>query len=221
MKIRKLGCAFFLVFLGQSLIACVYTYPKDFNFSKLSLVEVGKSQEFRQKATKNLSSNGKLLFLRLDIATELDIWKLAKDKSYVLHVDSYFCARPDHKVMIGLNTLYWKNLNISEKLFFSDSPIQPDDSGKIIYSVLLDLDSQFTLGFTDSRSAGVSTQSDYRPFDLVEKPEDVCIQIRGRTMTGGVKSNVVKVPKELIQAELRKMDSLQGGSKRKLIQDIQ
>lgn len=231
-NITKLMSVIAVSLSAVALSACVGDYPTDLRLTDLRLVEKEKTSTFRKNQTNNLSYKENIILLEARFSTKVDIWKYLNTEHYILHVDSYFCNRPNYKVLIDFNRLFWRDIDIAESrlesvspieadasgsivFYKSASPIKPDASGLITYSTHLDFDSEFVLGYKNESSTKFDSEYEFRPYDLVEDPEDVCLQIVARSMVAGSKSNVVKIPKNLIRSELRKLDILQKKDKKK------
>jgi len=201
----KNKCIYFIIlniFIGVILSGCVEKYPNDIMYSDLRLTNVRLNKIFINQSLENDETELIYKYLKLTIKSKNDIWDYAKKNNYLVRVGSRFCERPEENVLIALNSLYWNDINITNNILLSDSPIKADSNGDIEYTVYINVDSKSLLGYTEN----INEKNEYKfkPFDLSIDPEDICIEINSRTMFSSVVSNVVVVNKKEIAKEFSK-----------------
>ena len=199
MKSHRFAVVLLIIVLTQVLQGCVTNYPSDLKFEGLSLVNRQQNGTLRFTPFQ-ASINSKYLYLKLDIVSKEDIWAFSKSNNYTVGIHSYLCDNKGLKILMGANQIYWKDINISEK-FYLDSPILPDGSGNILYSIYLKVDSPATSSFRNKFKG--SNKNEYEAYNLLERAENICVEIIGQSMVGGFKSNIVKVHKNMVQSKLK------------------
>jgi hypothetical protein len=149
-------------------------------------VEVTNTEEWRLKTSRPRN------MIRVDLTTRTDLSQLRVKVGGVLNASAFFCDHPtDYSLLGGL--LYGAGQSLFEQLAVPqlrdwDPRGGSNDGALFTYPVLLNL----------ALSANPQALPPEIGFDLVARPEDVCIRIHGRSLLKKARLNTVRIPADTI-----------------------
>jgi hypothetical protein len=143
------------------------------------------------------------LLLKIEFTSATNLAKFVTDNSYNLGSNAYFCNHTvDAFHGLAFPSIYWRGTLLGQH---EADPIQRhggDGDEPINYYFFTNV----------ARQRVAPSNPPQEAFDLRQKSEDICFQLRGGNSSGfGYKSNVVVIPKLAIEEALRKLPPGFGG----------
>src|SRR5581483_2931283 len=124
--------------------------------------------------------------LKVEFSTKADLPQIVAD-GYPLQSWAYFCDRPDDYVFLSDLELYFHDQRVTGETEIVST------HGPVVYSTYLHIARQAV-------SPSVPAQLGY---DMRQNTEDVCFYVRGGNPPLGYKSNIVRIPKGMIEEALK------------------
>ena len=138
------------------------------------------------------------LLLRVDLTTAVDLSQAFRRWDMLIHADVAFCSHPDDHALLGYS-VYTSTPRADELPHPLNSPRSVESSGAAehTYYVPLNVAAPVSLAIKPRAVA----------FDLLDKPEDICISLRGSSMPltmkwHYVRSNTVRLSSDTIREAL-------------------
>lgn len=187
-----------LVLLSASIGGCASTTINDLEFSSLQVVGRHETPELKASdAVLSTAFSGfdppNELLLKVTITTTIDLSMI--EGAVSLHHRTSFCQRGAPQVRLALPRVYWQTFQLP--MLQAEAQIRPartEPNTRLIYHVFIRI-------ALDEHGRG---NPPFESFDLLQQPQDVCIQLVGGSyLAFGYHSNIVVVPKDEILAALR------------------
>ena len=177
-----------VVAMGLSLFlgGCTSEFPDDLTLIALHAQQPTSGEERR--------------WMNIVLGTKEDFQKYVLDNNYTSGVYAYFCDNKELDARLYTPSIfkepsgnYVSGVGIIEKSKGNDIKI----NGYYLFSAFINAyrPKHWYAGFGDK-------PNEVDGIDLLNAPRDVCIQFRGGSMTGGYRSNVVRIPKERLAEEM-------------------
>jgi hypothetical protein len=93
-----------------SLSGCALGSPEDLRLEKLSLVRIEPETKKEIDYGRYNDNDGLFYRMKLEFSTNADL--VGFSENYYLTSRSYFCAIPDHKVLMSGSQLYWEGADV-------------------------------------------------------------------------------------------------------------
>ena len=154
--------------------------------------------------TEHGSRKGQLLHVRL--STRRDLVSFSARKDLVVSLRWRFCDDPRQEVNLGGSEAFINGVAVwtLEWMRSTPAPTQSvsypalEGSGRFVYDAILYVRDRRPEKERRIEAFGVVEEA----FDLEREPRDVCVRVRMKTVPGGYRTRVARIPKEEIAAAL-------------------
>jgi hypothetical protein len=197
-----------ILYLSIVVAGCAANSPRDLRFVSAEARDVNAHPEIQWLSD---GPRGSHFMIAFSVSTREDLAKVAKRGEYLIESDARLC-RSDRNLpdRIPSSHMYWGNFvvglstnkgGVYENLLKQHIPGDP-----FVYKFYFAIQHP-----GDSGSAYT-----FSSYDLLEKPEDVCLQVKGANFFGNsFSSNEIVIPKESVEAALRRASLTPEGRKQR------